>query len=74
MPIRDYRCSACSSVTERIEVTTEDVTAPPPECCGAAMQRQCGSSSFADVTMRGNWVRFKSNKPPKEGDKHARGI
>ncbi len=38
------------------------------------MERLCGSSSIAHVTLRGTWVRFSSNKPPVEHDRHPRSI
>jgi predicted nucleic acid-binding Zn ribbon protein len=74
VPIAEYRCTTCGRAQERLEITTEDKAAAPPDCCGAQMARQCGSCSFAKVTPRGTWVKFSSNKPPIEHDRHAKGI
>ena len=78
MPISVYQCPQCHRSEERLEITTEDKAAPPPVCSErhavTLMQRGCGSCSFADVTLRGTWVRFSSNKPRPEKDRGARSI
>lgn len=73
MALHDYRCGKCGRELERLEVTSED-KANPPKCCGAAMAKLCGAASFGDLTMRGTWVRFKSNRGPVRKNRGARGI
>lgn len=73
MAIHDFRCEKCGREVERLEVTTED-RQNPPKCCGADMAKQLGAPSVCDVTMRGTWVRFKSNRGEVRKNRGARGI
>lgn len=74
MPIAALYCPQCGKTGERLEITSADRAEPLPECCGGPMERGCGSTSFATVTMRGNLCKWQSNRPPVYKNRGPRGI